>query len=120
MSALVLVIRLVLAAVFAVAAVGKLADRAGARDAVRGFGVPVALAGVVAVVLPAGELAIAAALTVPATVWWAAVAAAGLLLCFAAAIAINLGRGRTPPCHCFGRLDTAPMGPSTLARTAAV
>jgi thiol-disulfide isomerase/thioredoxin len=117
---LALVYRLLLAAVFAVAAVGKLADRDGARDAMRGFGVPVALTGSVAVVLPATEIAIAAALIVPATAWWAAVAALVLLLTFAAAIAINVRHGRTTPCHCLGRLHTAPTGPSTLVRTSAL
>lgn len=116
----VLVARLALAVIFAVAAVGKLGDRDGSRDALRRFGVPGALTGVVAILLPAVELATAATLTAPATAWYGAVAASLLLLVFAAVIAINLRHGRTPPCHCFGRLHTAPSGPSTLVRTGAL
>ena len=39
-----------------------------------------------------------------------------LLLLFVAGISVNLARGRTPDCHCFGQLHSAPAGPSTLIR----
>src|ERR671933_307156 len=41
-----------------------------------------------------------------------------LLLVFVAGIGYNLARGRTPDCHCFGQLHSAPAGWSTLARNA--
>lgn len=45
MDAVLLVARVVLAAVFAVAGLAKLADRAGSRRAVTGFGLPARPAG---------------------------------------------------------------------------
>src|SRR5207247_2089163 len=33
-----------------------------------------------------------------------------------AAITINLARGRTPDCHCFGKLHSEPVGWTTVAR----
>jgi peroxiredoxin len=38
------------------------------------------------------------------------------LLLFVAGIGYNLARGRTPDCHCFGQLHSAPAGWSTLIR----
>ena len=35
---------------------------------------------------------------------------------FAAAIAVNLARGRRPDCHCFGDLHARPAGPATLGQ----
>src|SRR5204862_6805855 len=50
------------------------------------------------------------------TAWWGAVGALALLLIFVAGIAYNLAQGRTPDCHCFGQLHSAPAGWSTLIR----
>ena len=47
---------------------------------------------------------------------WGALGALVLLLLFVAGISVNLARGRTPDCHCFGQLHSAPAGPSTLIR----
>ena len=109
---------MVLALVFAVAGVAKLADWAGSRRAIVDFGVPAALAGPLGILLPLAELAIAVALLPTTTAWWGAVGALVLLLLFAAAIGANLARGRKPDCHCFGQLYSAPAGRSTLARNA--
>jgi uncharacterized membrane protein YphA (DoxX/SURF4 family) len=54
--------RLVLAAVFAVAGVAKLADRDGFRRAVEGFGDPAKLSSIVARLIPVIELGVAIAL----------------------------------------------------------
>jgi methylamine dehydrogenase accessory protein MauD len=116
----VLAARLVLAVVFALAGVAKLVDRAGTRSALADFGLPPALTRPASVMLPAAELAVAGAL-VPAS--WARVGAAGsllLLALFSAAIAVNLARGNTPDCHCFGQLHSAPIGRATLRRNAAL
>jgi peroxiredoxin len=56
------------------------------------------------------------ALVVPAAALWGAIAALVLLLIFVAGIGYNLARGRTPDCHCFGQLHSAPAGWSTLIR----
>jgi methylamine dehydrogenase accessory protein MauD len=109
---------LLLALVFAVAGVAKLADRAGSRQAVGEFGVPAALVAPLGILLPLAELAVAAALVPTTTAWWGAVGALVLLLLFAVAIGANLASGRKPNCRCFGQLHSAPAGWSTLARNA--
>src|SRR5439155_9771040 len=116
MNAILLILRLILAAVFAVAGFAKLLDRAGSRQSMREFGVPAALANPLALLLPIAELACAAALVPAATAWWGAAGAFALLVLFVAAIAINLARGRTPDCHCFGKLHSEPVGWTTVAR----
>lgn len=118
MTTAVLAVRVFLAAVFAVAGVAKLRDLDGSRAAMRDFGVPGRLAGVAGVVLPAVELAVAAALVFTPTARWAAVAALLLLLAFVAGIANALRHGESPDCHCFGQLHSEPAGPATLARNA--
>ncbi|MBA2363800.1 MAG: TlpA family protein disulfide reductase, partial [Chloroflexia bacterium] len=112
----VLAARLLLALVFAVAGGAKLADRAGSRRAVAGFGVPERLAGPLGLLLPIAELAVAIALVPRAIAWWGALGALVLLLVFVAAIGYNVARGRQPDCHCFGQIHSAPAGRSTLVR----
>ena len=116
MPGFVLGVRLVLAAVFAVAGVAKLLDAAGSRGALEGFGVPRGAARLAGRVLPVAELAIAAGLLVPASAWWSALAAAGLLAVFMAAIGVSMARGAAPGCHCFGRLRSAPVSWRTQLR----
>jgi Methylamine utilisation protein MauE len=110
----VLLARLVLAAVFGVAAVTKVADREGSRRTLRGFGVPERLALAVAL----AELATAAALL--ATPLYGTLAALALLAGFSTAIVAALARGVRPDCGCFGRLHSAPAGRGALVRNAAL
>ena len=116
MSLLLLFARVLLCAVFLVAGLAKLADLAGSRQAMRDFGVTSKLADVFGVFLPLAELAVAVALIFPLIVWWGAIGALVLLLIFVAGIGYNLAQGRTPDCHCFGQLHSAPAGWSTLIR----
>ena len=116
MTALVLVARFALAAVFAVAGAAKLADVAGSRRALMEFGVADRAARPLGVLLPVAELLVALALLAPWTGRVGAAAAAVLLLVFAAGIAWNLARGRAPDCHCFGRLGAKPTSWTTVAR----
>ena len=116
MDTAILFARLLLAAVFVVAGVAKLADREGSRRAVADFGVPAALAAPLGILLPLAELAVAAALIPTATAFWGGVGALALLLLFVVGIGANLARGRKPDCHCFGQLHSAPAGSTTLAR----
>ena len=116
MDVLLLVCRLIVAAVLAVAAVAKLADRAGTRGSFEGFGLPPAAAGQLAVAVPGVELAIAAALLPVATAWAGALAATALLAGFTGAVALALARGVEADCHCFGRLSSETVGWSTLVR----
>jgi peroxiredoxin len=48
--------------------------------------------------------------------WWGAAGSLALLLVFIFGISLNLARGRTPDCHCFGQLHSAPIGWKTLVR----
>jgi uncharacterized membrane protein YphA (DoxX/SURF4 family)/thiol-disulfide isomerase/thioredoxin len=113
---LLLIARLLLALVFFVAGVLKIADLKGSRQAIIDFGVPSSLASPLRVLLPLVELSVAAALIPLATAWWGALGALVLLLLFIVGIGINLARGNTPDCHCFGQLHSAPAGWSTLIR----
>src|SRR6266699_727526 len=116
MSLVLLLARLVLAFIFVVAGLAKLADLAGSRQALRNFGVPAALANPFGMLLPVAELAVAGALILPFSAWWAALGALALLLLFVVGIGYNLAHGRTPDCHCFGQLHSTPAGWPTLMR----
>ena len=102
--------RLLLALVFAVAGTAKLSDREGSRQAIVDFGVPSAIAAPLGLVLPLAELTVAATLLPASTAWWGALGALALLALFVVGISINLARGRKPDCHCFGQLHSAPAG----------
>ncbi len=108
--------RLLLATVFAVAGLTKLTDLVGSRQALRDFGVPALLTSALGVLLPLAELAVAVALLSMASAWWGALGALALLFLFVIGIGYNLARGRTPDCHCFGQLHSAPAGWPTLVR----
>jgi peroxiredoxin/uncharacterized membrane protein YphA (DoxX/SURF4 family) len=112
--------RVLLAVVFVVAGVAKLADRPGSRQALINFGVPPRLATPVGQLLPIAELAVGLALVPRPTAWWGALGALALLLSFIGAIGYNLAKGRAPECHCFGQLHSSPAGWPTLARNSAL
>jgi peroxiredoxin len=120
MDAALLIARLVLAGVFTLAGVAKLADLKGSRQAIIDFGVPSAIAAPLGLVLPLAELTVAATLLPASTAWWGALGALGLLSVFVVGISINLARGRKPECHCFGQVHSAPAGWKTLARNGAL
>jgi peroxiredoxin len=110
------VLRLGLAALFAVAGAAKLADLSGAAQAARSFGAPSAIARPLAALLALLEIAVAVALLPTVSVRWAAWAMAGLLVVFALVVAVARLRGRTPECHCFGRIHSAPAGWGVVGR----
>ena len=71
--------------------------------------------------VPVVELGIAFALLVPLSRSWAALAAAGLLALYAAAIGINLWRGRADiDCGCAGPDQAQPLRPVLLVRNSAL
>ena len=108
--------RLVLAAVFAVAGFAKLADREGSREGLEGFGLPKIAARPISILLPLAEIAVAVLLLPRATAWWGGIGAAALLGLFIAGIGYNLTKGNHPDCHCFGQLHSEPAGWTTLIR----
>ncbi len=108
--------RLLLAAVFAVAAAGKLSSRSRTIETLAEFGVAASLRRPIAIALPLAELAIAVALLPAATAAWGALAAALLLMAFTAAVARTLRQGREVDCNCFGSLGPSRIGRWTLVR----
>ncbi|HKP46579.1 MAG TPA: MauE/DoxX family redox-associated membrane protein [Pyrinomonadaceae bacterium] len=120
MSLIIVLVRIALAVIFSVAGITKLVDQPGTREAVTNFGVPRPAAPVAALILPFIELAIAISLLVSATTAAGAIAALVLLGLFILAISINLARGQTHDCHCFGQLYSRPLGWPTLARNVVI
>jgi thiol-disulfide isomerase/thioredoxin len=116
MDGLLLLARLVLAAVFVVSGIAKLLDLAGSQSAMRSFGVPESSSKVAGIALPVVEILIAVLLLPVASAKWGALAALALLIAFIAGISYNLSRGRKFDCHCFGQLTSSEIGPPTLIR----
>ncbi|HLI51169.1 MAG TPA: MauE/DoxX family redox-associated membrane protein [Thermomicrobiaceae bacterium] len=116
MAIALIISRLVLAVVFLVSGITKLADRDGSRQAFVDFGLPLQLAGPFGLLLPLAELAIAMALLPAPSAWYAALGGCALLLVFMLAIGVTLAHGRRPDCHCFGQVHSEPIGVSTLMR----
>jgi thiol-disulfide isomerase/thioredoxin/uncharacterized membrane protein YphA (DoxX/SURF4 family) len=108
--------RIVLVGVFAVAGFAKLQDLVGFRKTAIAFGVPTRISKLVAIAVPLFELAIAVLLLRASTAWGAGLLALALLTVFTAAIVANLARGEKTPCQCFGQLSSKPIGWSTLGR----
>ncbi len=118
METSILVARLCLAGLFALAAAAKLADRGRTRASLLEFGVPSRVAAPGAVALAAAELAVAALLVPAATARLGAFGGLALLLVFAAAVARVVRRGERPGCNCFGAVHARPVGWRTLVRNA--
>jgi peroxiredoxin/uncharacterized membrane protein YphA (DoxX/SURF4 family) len=116
MNIALLLARVLLAVVFLVAGLAKLADLKGSQQAMRDFGVPALLATPLGTLLPLAELAVALALIPTISAWWGALGALTLLLLFVVGIGSNLARGQHPDCHCFGQLHSAPADWPTLIR----
>jgi peroxiredoxin/uncharacterized membrane protein YphA (DoxX/SURF4 family) len=111
-----IVARLCLAMVFVVAGVGKLADCSGTRRGLADFDVSRRLTGPLSILLPAAELAVAAAFLFPTTARWGAVGSLVLLSLFIVGLTRVLRRGQAPDCHCFGQVHSEPASWMTVAR----
>jgi len=116
----VLVARLVIAAIFLIAAIGKLLDLQGSRRSLVEFGVPARAASVGGTLLPLVELAVAIALIVQPWAQWGGAAALVLMLAFVGGISNAMAKGEQPDCNCFGALHSAPAGWRALARNSAL
>lgn len=116
MPIITVLLRLALAAIFGAAGVTKLSDQPGTQVAVKNFGAPEPVAPIVAILLPIAELVIAVGFLFANTAGVSALAGFMLLLVFMVAISINLVRGNTHDCHCFGQLYSRPLGWPTLVR----
>jgi uncharacterized membrane protein YphA (DoxX/SURF4 family)/thiol-disulfide isomerase/thioredoxin len=116
MPTVVLAARVILAAVFTVAAITKLFNLSGARQAVTQFGVAPRLAAIVTALLPFVELTVAAGLIATPSARWSALVALILLTVFTVAVARNVAAGRRSKCNCFGSLRSGPIGWRTVGR----
>ncbi|HBB87090.1 MAG TPA: hypothetical protein DC047_05705 [Blastocatellia bacterium] len=116
MPLIIVLVRVALSVVFSLAGITKLMDQDGTREAVKNFGAPKAFAPAVALILPFVELAIAIGLLFSATTAVSSLSGLLLLGVFIVAIGVNLARGQTHDCHCFGQLYSRPLGWPTLVR----
>jgi peroxiredoxin/uncharacterized membrane protein YphA (DoxX/SURF4 family) len=116
MEIVLLLARIFLAVVFGVAGFAKAARPASSRRMLIEFGVPEWLAIPLGWSLPFVEILVALALLPLVSAWWGAVAALALLLIFALGIGVNLSRGQTPDCNCFGQLHSRPLNWSVFTR----
>src|SRR3954447_17746939 len=116
MDTALIVARLALALIFALAGAAKLADLPGSRNALEDFGVGARLARPAALLLPLAELLTAVLLLLAPTAQLGGLLAVVLLLLFIGGTASALRAGRTPDCHCFGQVHSQPAGAETLIR----
>jgi thiol-disulfide isomerase/thioredoxin/uncharacterized membrane protein YphA (DoxX/SURF4 family) len=116
MPLIIVLVRIALSVVFSLAGITKLMDKAGTREAVKNFGAPETAAPAIAFVLPFVELAIAIGLLFSGSTALSSIGGLLLLGLFVLAISVNLARGQTHDCHCFGQLYSRPLGWPTLVR----
>ena len=109
------------ALLFASAALHKFLDPQHFADAFRAYEVVPAALGWASQLVPVLELAIAAALLLAGSRQGAAAAGAALLIVYAAAIAVNLARGRRSlDCGCGGPSERRPIGAWMVWRNVAL
>ncbi len=113
---LILIIRLILFAVFALAAVGKFLDLKGAEKAVTDFGTPPELARTFAIALPFAEIVFAFCFLFTSMAWVGAIGGLLLLLTFTGGMIWQMAQGRAPDCHCFGQIHSEPVSRKTVVR----
>lgn len=105
------------AVLFASAALHKLRGLPHFTEVLRAYRVLPEGAVRLAPLVALAEAAVAVGLVVPAARFDAALAGAALLLAYAAAVAVNLGRGRRDlACGCGGPDDARPITPWMVAR----
>jgi peroxiredoxin/uncharacterized membrane protein YphA (DoxX/SURF4 family) len=116
MDIFLLVIRLILAGIFALAGIGKLLDRDGSRKAIIDFGLPASIAGFLSALLTFAELALAVAFLFVESSWYGAAGSLALLIVFLAGMSYQVFKGRSPDCHCFGAVHSEPVGITGIVR----
>ncbi|MEO6333513.1 MAG: MauE/DoxX family redox-associated membrane protein [Pyrinomonadaceae bacterium] len=116
MDLILLIIRLVLFAVFALAAIGKFLDLKGAEKAVKDFGTPEEFAKTFAIGLPFAEIVFAFCFLFASTSWIGSIGGLILLLSFTGGMLWQMAKGNAPDCHCFGQIHSEPVGWKSLIR----
>ncbi len=118
MEIILLLIRIILFGIFALAGIGKLLDLQGSEKAVKDFGVPEDLAKPFSVLLPIAEILIAIFLLFVQTSWLGAIGGFLLLLVFIGGMLFQMAKGNAPDCHCFGQIHSEPVSAKSLIRNA--
>ena len=111
-----LLLRILLAGIFALAGFAKFADLKGSEKAFRDFGIPSSVALIGSVSLSIAELVIAAMFLSTDLSWYASIGASGFLLLFIGQMIFLLARGDSPDCHCFGQVHSEPVGVKSIVR----
>lgn len=119
MDTFLLLLRLILFGIFALAGVAKFLDLKGSEKAFKDFGIPDALAKPSSIALSVFEILIAILFLSVDTAWYGAIGASALLLLFIGQMVYQMAQGRAPDCHCFGQLHSAPVGKISVARNIA-
>jgi hypothetical protein len=102
------------AAVFVVASITKLAAPAAWRAQAAAMKVPRRVAAAV----PYGEALLGALLAAQVQRHLLAWLAVAVLVAFSGLVALHLAHGRHPVCACFGSFSAKPIGAQTMARNA--
>lgn len=116
MDIVLLILRLILFGVFAVAGISKLLDPEGAKKAMRDFGTPEEFTDFFAVGLPFAEIVFAVCLLFVSMSWVGAAGALLLLTTFIGGMIWQMAQGNAPDCHCFGQIHSEPVGKKSLIR----
>lgn len=115
-----LIIRLSLFGIFAVAGVAKLLDLKGSEKAVKDFGVPEGAAKAIGILLPIAEIVFGLLLLFTTYAWVGAIGCLALLVAFVAGMLWQLKQGNAPDCHCFGQISSEPVSWKSIARNASI
>lgn len=116
MDVVLLLIRILLFAVFAVAAIGKLLDLKGSEESAKAFGTPPELAKTFAVLIPFAEMVFAVCLLFNGFSWLGAIGVFLLLMIFSGGMIVQMAQGNAPDCHCFGAIHSEPVSRKSLIR----
>ncbi len=116
MEIILLLTRIILFGIFALAGVGKLLDLDGSEKTIKDFGVPDILAKPFSVLLPFAEILVAILLLFVQTSWLGAIGGFLLLLTFIGGMLFQMAKGNAPDCHCFGQIHSEPVGAKSLIR----
>ena len=120
LAVVLLVARCTLAAVLLLAGITKLFSPAATRDSAQAFGLPRALARLVAPLLPLLELATALLLLGDRTATVGSWLAVALMAAFTLVVALAVARRRSVACNCFGTFSAEPVSRRTLVRNVAL
>jgi TRAP-type C4-dicarboxylate transport system permease small subunit len=114
---LLLIAQFAVGTVFLISAAGKLRDPRSFTRGIEDYEIlPERMALSASLLIIVVEIWLATAHLTGWWLSWALPAGSALLACFAAAVAVNLRRGRTLPCYCFGTLGRESISGRTLGR----